>query len=53
MHVKDGKSIVENLNGKNLPNSYQPISVLECSNPYVLESYNNCDGYDFFKAKNF
>lgn len=53
MHITNGKEILENLNRANLPNSYQPISVLECSNPYVLESYNNCHGYDVLKAKNF
>lgn len=27
--------------------------MLECSNPYILESYNNCPGYSVLKNKNY
>lgn len=53
MHVTDGRSILEKLNGRNLPNSYEPVNVLLGDNPVLLESYNVCPGFDVLKALNF
>ncbi|EDK31611.2 histidine phosphatase family (branch 2) protein (macronuclear) [Tetrahymena thermophila SB210] len=51
--VADGKQILENLEGKNLPNSYVPINVLIPDDKRLLEPSDTCHGYDVLKAFNF
>ncbi|KAL4449635.1 hypothetical protein ABPG74_007458 [Tetrahymena malaccensis] len=51
--VTEGKQILENLEGKNLPNSYVPINVLIPDDKKLLEPSDTCHGYDVIKALNF